>query len=126
MCENGIDYCESNPTSRDTCRACRKAHRRAATMRGEVQPIWIVAYGIEQVYGGPQEGGWWYPWTTIHKVMKAWSVKQALAYVRELRAEYPQPRYNRFSVLGGQDQFVQLYYDPSHFPEETTEREYYE
>lgn len=126
MCPNGRDYCESNPNDRDTCRACRKAIRRAATRTGEVQPFYVVAYGIDRCYGGPQEGGWWYDATTIHKVYKVWTVRQALAFARMLREQYPKPRHPRYSVIGGQDQYVQTFYDPSQFPVELTERPRYE
>ena len=31
--------------------------------------LYITVYTTEQVYGGPEEGGWWYDWTEVDNYM---------------------------------------------------------
>jgi len=107
-------------------KACVRAQmRKEARAKGRVLPIYVLVHGISRVYGGPEEGGWYYDWHTIHEVRKVWSFQAARQAIRELRDEYPKPRYNRYSVLGGEDMDVRVFMHEGEFPEETTAREQY-
>lgn len=107
-------------------KACVRAQmRKEARAKGRVFPIFVVVEGITRLYGGPEEGGWWYDWHTIHEVRKAWNFVGARQAIRELREEYPKPRFNRFSAAGGEDMEIHVCMHEGEFPTETTKRERY-
>lgn len=109
------------------CFECHKDIRQEAMRNGIVNPFYVVASNVSRCYGGPEEGGWYYDWTSILEVRKVWDWKGALKAMRELRDKYPQPRYNRHSVLGHEgDYFINMCYDVDQFPRESTERPRYE
>ena len=37
-----------------------KRRRHAARQRRKFPPIFVNAYEVDQLFGGPEEGGWWY------------------------------------------------------------------
>lgn len=131
-CPNGQSNCAGKDAIDDEykffrCRDCFKDIRSIATKNGVVNPFYVVVYNVGRHYGGPEEGGWWYDSTSILEVRKVWNWKSALKAMRELKEDYPQPRYNRFSVLGNQgDYFIGMYYDVEQFPKESTGRPRYE
>jgi len=104
----------------------RAQMRRDARAKGRVQPILIVVLGITRPYGGPEEGGWWWDRREILEVRKAWSFRTAREAIRELRDDYPKPRYPRGSVLGGQDIFILTCMHEGEFPSEVLTRPTYE
>lgn len=68
---------------------------------------YLTLYSVERVYGGPEEGGWWYDWYTP-KV--SWTLPRNCtnAHYRKLVALMNRlhgwtSRYPRYSVLGGAD-----------------------
>lgn len=67
-------------------------------------PKWVQVLDISRHYGGPEEGGWWYDWTTI-LFEKKYPNRVAKKMMKQLSREVAleQPRYNRFSVLGDYD-----------------------
>lgn len=124
-CVQDREWCNGDVESRETCEACRKARRQAITRAGLTAPFYVVAYCIDRVFGGREEGGWWYDWQSVLETRQVYTVTEALAAMRELRARYPQPRNNRFSAAGSADYFVELRYDRASLPEQDTERPYY-
>ena len=92
--------CEYGPGE---CRRCAKQARAYAMRRGDVLPFYVVAYGIARIYGGPEEGGWYWDRVVALEVKKCWNWRQGMAAVHDMRERYPKPRYDRYSVLGGED-----------------------
>jgi len=113
------------------CEVCDMYDSRQAAMKeGCVRPYYLVVTSTSRHYGGPEEGGWWYDWTSIEEVRKAFTLEEGLRQARKLREKYPQPRYNRFSCAnrGEGDTRIQLCYgekDPR-WPNEDKERPRYE
>lgn len=105
MTPHDLATCERSPQG---CFRCARAVRAASVARGVVRPFYVVVYLIDRLYGGPEEGGWWWDRIVADKVVRCWDWKQALRAVRELREEYPPPKHNRYSVLGGTDVDIQL------------------
>ena len=88
--------------------------------RSEVKFWTVAAYEVDRMYGGPEEGGWWYDAGDL--ICKATTDNPARA---ELIAEtwrseeFPYTR-KRYSVLGGEDYDVVIYENeepPAFFPE---------
>lgn len=104
--------------------------RRADVRKGIHKPFVIAVWSISRHYGGPEEGGWYYDWTTVDEVRKVHTLEAGLRAARELKAAYPQPRFNRFSCAnrGEGDVFIGVFYgenDPR-FPQNSTHRPRYE
>lgn len=104
--------------------------RRAATLAGRQPSFLVVAWGVSRHFGGREEGGWYYDRITILEVRKAHTLQQGLRHARELKAENPQPRFNRFSCAnrGEPEVVIRCFYsenDPR-FPQETTHIPSYE
>jgi hypothetical protein len=109
----------------------RLRRRMARALRrkgGEVLPTYVVAVSISRCYGGPEEGGWWYNWTDIEEVRRAWDWKTIRAYLREYRDTYEQPRFDIYSAANdGPEYRFLLLDDPNEIEEwQTTERPTYE
>jgi hypothetical protein len=119
------------PPAREDCgtshysRECRRVQKRRERA-GRGLPFYVVTYEITRHYGGPEEGGWWYDWTSINEVARVFTFRQAREAVRRFRDEYPTCRRGRHSVIGGADTFVVLCYDEDEFPQESTETPHYE
>ncbi len=94
----------------DVCDMYEK--RKAAVAQGKQPSFLIVAWGTSRAYGGPEEGGWWYDIDTVLEVRRAFTFEEGLRHARELREEYPQPRYNRFSCAnrGEDDVYIRCVY----------------
>lgn len=93
-------YC--NEFDKD-CFKCQVLTRYQKVKNNQPQPFYVIVYGITQHYGGPEEGGWYFDFQRVLDVRKVWTVRQALLTIKQLKEWYPAPRYNRFSVLGGED-----------------------
>lgn len=100
--------------------------RRNRAAAGYVDPIYLVVQEISRCYGGPEEGGWWYDVAVNVAVRKCYTWQSALRIMRELKEEYPQPKYSRGSVLGSGDYEFFICHCEENFPTETTERPHYE
>jgi hypothetical protein len=88
---------------------------------GKCPPFLVVCYGVDRVYGGPEEGGWYYDRTTVLEVRRAFTFAGGLRAARELRDEHPTCPRGRHSVIGGTDTYVRCVYsenDPR-MPEDT-------
>lgn len=92
--------------------------RRIEARKGRVLPFYVVCYGIDRRYGGPEEGGWWYDATAIIDVAKVWDVKGARAALRRMRDDNPTCPRGRGSVLGGTDIYVRACAVTAEFPTE--------
>ena len=103
-----------------------KRARRKEAKRGRCPAWYLVVTLTGRAYGGPEEGGWWYDETHIAEVCRVHTFREGLAAARELAAEYPRPRRDRFSVIGGDDPTVWLCYSEACFPEESQGRPRYE
>ena len=95
-----------------SCIACERrnarARRRARIDAGHCDPIYIAALETTRHYGGPEEGGWYYDWTDVVEVRRAYDWRAALRAIRELRDEHPTCPRGRGSVLGGADVCIAL------------------
>lgn len=74
-----------------------RAQRLAATREGKQPAVYAAAVRITRHCGGPEEGGWWYDWSSVEEVRRAHTYRSLLRHVRELQAEYPTSRYGRHS-----------------------------
>jgi len=106
----------------------RRISRRLNRKENEVSPIFIVVTATSRAFGGYEESGWWYDVVTIEEVRKVWDWRSARKMLRELREDYPQPRFNRYSCAnrGECDYDYVLCSSPEEFPSETTEKPTYE
>lgn len=71
--------------------------RLAALAQGKCPPIYAVAVRTTRHYGGPEEGGWFYDWSDIEEVRRAFTFRELLRAVRALRDNHPSSRYGRHS-----------------------------
>lgn len=79
-----------------------------------------ASYDVEQNYGGPEEGGWWYDSGTLVE-MVACRPEDRDSVVAALEEKYPRTN-RRYSVHGGTDHDVHVYTDKfpqAFFPAET-------
>ncbi|NCW45218.1 MAG: hypothetical protein EBV77_07040 [Gemmatimonadaceae bacterium] len=74
-----------------------------ATMRSK--PVFVAVVSISRHFGGREEGGWWYDWTTVESVERFDNPRRARRIARRIEREEARyaPRHNRYSVLGGAD-----------------------
>lgn len=93
----------------------------------KLQRFFVVVTHQDRRYGGPEEGGWWYDWTTIEDVRKVFGSEGVVSALEKLGEEHPRSKYGRGSVLGtaGDYEFL-VCTDQKEFPEETTRRPRYE
>lgn len=90
--------------------------------------IYIVVFSTTREYGGPEEGGWWYNWTSIEQTQKVYGWKKALQCVREAKNDFPAPRYSIYSAANrGEPEYqIRVFSDPSEFEDlQSTEVPYY-
>ena len=125
-CVHGRYACTSDPDDTDTCRLCPRGYRKSRLAQGYVDPFYVVAYSVARLYGGAEEGGWWYDALAVEEVRKVYTFRSALYMARELRGAYPPPRFGRFSAAGGDDQYIKLCYSEADFPLESVGRPRYE
>lgn len=106
----------------------KRIERKFRKREGEVLPIYLAVVSTSRHYGGPEEGGWWYNWSTVEEVRRAWDWKTALKYARELKEDCPQPKFGIGSAANrGEPEFqIVVCSDPSFYEcMETKERPYY-
>ncbi len=125
----GAQRCELRENG--ICKVCDMYDKRQTDMsEGKVRPFYLVVSSTSRHYGGPEEGGWWYDRTEVVEVRKAFTLEQGLFHARKLRENYPQPKYNRFSMAnrGEGDTRIHLCYgeDDPRWPTESKERPRYE
>lgn len=113
----------ANPWGRRaTLSVCRSENehavteRRERTRKGELVPFYVAVYGTTRVYGGREEGGWYYNRERRLQCFRVWCFREALAKVRELMDEYQQPRWDIYSVLGDEDFHIYLARDFDDLP----------
>lgn len=64
--------------------------------------MWVQICETHRVYGGPQEGGWWYDRTYVTWAKKV-KKRHAKKLLKQIKGQIIPNRYDRFSVLGGGD-----------------------
>ncbi len=101
--------------------------RRQDRKEGQITPIFLVVVETWRCFGGSEEGGWWYDKSRIADVRKVWGVKNGVKALHELREEYPQPRFNRYSCAnrGEVDYHTVICGSEDEFPSEQLERQTY-
>jgi hypothetical protein len=74
---------------------------------------WYVrAYSMTQVYGGPEEGGWWFEaGDAVTPQIEVESREAAQSLREEMQKEWPTTG-KRYSVLGGDDYAVEISPEP--------------
>ena len=83
---------------------------------------YVNVYEMTRLYGGPEEGGWWYDAGELILSKKLPNVDAAYDYAESLSEKYPSTG-KRYSVLGGEDYAIHVDADPGEdFPKE---RPYY-
>ena len=124
-CADSFDCaCGAQAFERGQCPTCARhaarIDRNARIAAGHVDPIYVLAVSSARMYGGPEEGGWFWDYVVVSEVRKAWDWRGALRHARELRAEYPTCPRGRHSVIGGTDVSIVCRRDPREFPTEVT------
>lgn len=76
--------------------------------------FFVARVGISRHFGGQEEGGWWYDWTTVESVWSFRNARVARRFARRLEREEAAyaPRHDRFSVLGGTDREIRRTSNP--------------
>lgn len=92
----------------------------------EVRPKYIGAYEVYQVYGGPEEGGWWYTHSIHISSMMLRHDDDILTVARALWNEYENKDDGRevTSVLADNAVFVYFENTPGEWHD--NERQYFE
>ena len=78
--------------------------RRREKRQTPTQRVWVTAYSVRQVYGGPEEGGWYfYKYSPVETVYCR--RKDSEEIVKALQEQHPPylPGGYLTSVLGGYD-----------------------
>jgi len=71
-------------------------------------PYYVTVYQLDQAYGGPQEGGWWYDVGTVLETFQVFHEEHLRIVEKELEAYYNDPddyrlRRGRTLAAGGYD-----------------------
>lgn len=106
--------CSFSELDRDEwCGGCLKNHQQHKFLvaRTKNKPIYVNVYAIERVYGGPEEGGWWYDTGEPVLTVVCEHEQQAQDVANQLRQEYPHT-HDRYSVLGGDDWNIAIEDEP--------------
>lgn len=79
--------------------------------------LYVNVYSVELMYGGPEEGGWWFDVGTFITGRKVKTRRKAWRIARRLEKHFPNTKA-RESVLGGEDYSVYIEDEPGRdFPE---------
>lgn len=68
----------------------------------------VVVHSVDQGYGGPEEGGWWYQTRSVEHAVKVWRLRDVGPLMDALSEEWPNTGRS-YSVLGGDDYRVRYY-----------------
>lgn len=86
-------------------------------MNDSTDILYVNVYEIERLYGGPEEGGWWYDAGTLVFTEQVVGMKEAETLREDLHDDYPRTG-NRYSVLGGEDFDIRIEDQPGEdFPQ---------
>lgn len=88
--------------------------KRTDYLRLMRQDCFATAYVVERLYGGPEEGGWWYDHYTILRSVPC-KVEHYPKIAEALKKEFEHlqdPKHDRYSVLGTGDVIVCLEESP--------------
>lgn len=109
-------------------RLAKRMLRRQGRNDGQISPIFLVVVGTSRYCYSRAEGGCWADWDTILEVRKVWGVANGVRALHELKQDYPQPRFNRYSCAnrGEEDYRIVVCASEDEFPQETTEPATYE
>lgn len=81
--------------------------------------VFVNVYEVDRIYGGPEEGGWWYDARTIIETREVsqYAVDDA---VRELEEQYPNTGKVYSVIYDGGDYRVRVEDQPgANYPEKT-------
>jgi len=82
-----------------------------------METLYVNVYDITRVYGGPEEGGWWYDMGELIESHEASSDEEAREVQARLLEDFPNTG-KRYSVLGGDDYDVKIQDHPGEdFPQ---------
>jgi hypothetical protein len=84
---------------------------------------WVNVYSVNRLYGGPEEGGWWYDTGEIVLSKQFDDDDSAQDYAESLEKQFPNTG-KRYSVLGGED--YNIWVEDSPGQDYPTERPRYE
>lgn len=73
---------------------------------------YINVYSVERMYGGPEEGGWWYDLGEPVLSRKTKSYRKAVRMAERLKKRWPKTD-SRYSVLGGEDYSIYIENKPA-------------
>ncbi len=126
--ESMCDRFDSQNLSCTQARIEERADRRTALDLRQVPPIYAVAVRTTRHYGGPEEGGWWYDWSSVEEVRRTWDFRGLLKTVRGMREAHPTDQRGRGSVLGNDGDVTIYMCRHAHLIEglQSTERPQYE
>lgn len=86
-----------------------KRRRRIAKAHRKMEPIYVNAYEVDRLYGGPEEGGWYFDAGEPLESIRVYSGAKAEEVRERLLSKFAsqQSAHNRYSVIGGPD--VEVY-----------------
>ena len=67
---------------------------------------WAVVYEVDRIYGGPEEGGWWYDAGTLVKSKEFKSEDEAKAKAKKWRKKFPDTGASSSVIYRGGDYHV--------------------
>lgn len=92
------------------------------------RPLLVSEYTVDRLYGGPEEGGWWYddwePTGNVAALVFDQSAAHAVAGLLSDRAAAAKTKPDRFSVIGTPDTIYAV--ERTVGEHRTTERPHYE
>lgn len=72
-------------------------------------PYYVNVYEVDQGYGGPEEGGWWFSiGIPVEEACEVYETPEAAEIARKVLAEQYPDTGQQYSVLGGADYAVQI------------------
>jgi hypothetical protein len=88
------------------------AHQIATAKRVvDHHSLFVSVYSVEQCFGGPEEGGWWFDWWTLVRSVRAMSYEHAetlkaqmQGLVKKSEEDYEQGRAVRWASLPDEDE----------------------
>lgn len=90
------------------CIFCVRKERSKNIKKGYPQYFYIAVYGISRIYLGPEEGGSWADQPRLLELVRVKNYLEGIHVLREIKQRFPQPKYNRFSSIGGEDVEIDL------------------
>ena len=74
--------------------------------------MYVNVYEVDRIYGGPEEGGWWYDAGEVMLSERFYDRDAAEARVKELAEEYPNTGQVRSIIYSGGDYRIYIEDEP--------------